>query len=182
MNAESSLNPAAIKRCESLSWRVEACCAILVFIEVALIGNAVAVTFLDAGFFKLAVWLLLVLVGIIWLGTQALNYQLVRCGPQAHRFALARRMVNRPEFVVRMAFHLVINWSAIAAVLVAGFIVGSQPVSTIIAYTCIAASVAVWLQFNLLHRQVNRMKNLVFSSTIAATLIIASFVLAASRL
>ena len=122
------------------------------------------------------------LTGTTWLGTQALNYQLVRCGPQAHRFALAQRVVNRPEFFVRMAFHLVINWSAIAAALVAGFIVSGKPISGFIGYVSIAASVAVWLQFNLLHRQVNRVKNLVFSSTIAATLILAGWVLAASPL
>jgi hypothetical protein len=76
-----------------------------------------------------------------------------------------------------MAFHLIINWSPIAAALIAGRIVGHSAVADFIGYLCISSAIAAWLLFNFLHRQVNRLRNIVFTTAIASILVLAAIAL-----
>ena len=166
-----------MQRCEELSRQVETACTILIISEVFLIANAAAINLFGRGPFAQLPWLTLMLTGVAWLGTLILNYRLLSCGSQNRRFTLAPRTVNRPEFLYRMAFHLIINWSAIAAALIAGFVVGRQPFGVVIGNASIALIAAVWLSFNILHRRSNQLKNFVLTSTIAAALILAALAL-----
>ena len=67
-----------------------------------------------------------------------------------------------------MAFHLVVNWSAIATTLVVTFVAGPTGMDRAIGYLCLAATLAVWITFNILHRRVNRLQNLLFTTSVAA--------------
>lgn len=71
-----------------------------------------------------------------------------------------------------MAFHFLINWSAIFVTLVAGHIVAGSEISQIVAWACIVATVGAWALFNILHRKVNRLRNLAFTTTISCALIL----------
>lgn len=158
------------QKCKDLSRRVEVLCGILIFSELALLAHAVSGADWSDSFTE-GLTVTMCLTWIIWIVTQIENYRLVRCGPHAHRYSVAARTINRPEFPFRMTYHLLINWSAIAATLIAGFIVGNGALADTIGYICIVSVVVAWLVFNLLHRRVNRIRNLALSSTIAFVLI-----------
>ena len=158
-------------RCSYLSLRVEALCGLLVFSEVALLLHTILVVKGDE-FSIHGVWATLFLTWLLWIATQIENYRLVKCGPHAHRYRLAHQAINRPEFAVRMAFHLVINWSAIFVTLVAGHIIRGSAVAETVASACIVATLGVWVVFNVLHRKVNRLRNLAFTTAISFVLIL----------
>ena len=78
-----------------------------------------------------------------------------------------------------MAFHLLINWSAIALLLVTAFALRPGDASRYLGNLTIAATVAAWVGFNLMHRRNNRTKNLLLTSFIAGMLVVGSLVLLA---
>ena len=63
----------------------------------------------------------LAFIALLGLATYRMNSRLLTCGPQALRYSLSPRSINRPEFAVRMSYHLLINWSVVALVLVTAF-------------------------------------------------------------
>lgn len=163
-------------RCNQLSRRVEILCGLLVVSELALLVQAVSGAS-PGGSFAASFWIVFSLVWVLWIVTQVENYRLVRCGPHAQRYALAGRTINRPQFTIRMTFHLLINWSPIAAALLAGLVIQGDALTTTVGRITIASAIAAWLLFNVLHRQVNRLRNLTTTTVIAVALIIASIIL-----
>lgn len=121
----------------------------------------------------------LALIVLLWLATHWMNFRLLSCGPQAVRYSLSPRSVNRPEFAVRLAYHLLINWWAIALMLATAFVLRPAVESRYLGYLTIAATAVAWLAFNLMHRQKNNARNLLLTSVIAAALIAGSIVLLA---
>lgn len=163
--------------CAELSLKVQWACAVLVALEVGLVALALGVAHARPPVGLPRFWTAAAFTALAWLVAQWLNRRLVGCGPHRRRFALAPRAVNRPEFLVRLTFHVIINWSAIAAALIAGWVTGQAGIAAVLAPACIAASIAAWLHFNSLHRQVNRLGNLAVSSAFALGLIGASVAL-----
>jgi hypothetical protein len=151
--------------------RVEMFCGMLVFSEVALLLHSVFIAKEDNSLVN-SVWATISLAWFLWIATQVENSRLVKCGTQAYRFRLASRAINRPEFAVRMAFHVLINWSAIVVALLVAYVLRSSALAEIVAWACIVATVAVWGLFNVLHRKVNRLRNLAFTTVIATVLIL----------
>jgi hypothetical protein len=109
---------------------------------------------------------------IVWVMTLLRNYRLVRCGSQSERFRRSGRLVNHPGFLARGFFHLMINWSAIAATLIAIAFTPPGRIHPWVSYLCIIATVAAWTHFNLLHRRMNRARNLVLSTSCAGALLL----------
>lgn len=151
--------------------RVQMFCGILVLSEWVLLLHTVAVAKGDASLVN-SVWATISLTWFLWIVTQIENSRLVRCGPHAQRYRLASRAINRPEIAVRLTFHVLINWSAIFVTLVSGYFVRSSALAEIVAWTCTVATVAVWVLFNMLHRKVNRFRNLAFTTAIAVALLL----------
>lgn len=174
MKPNESVTPG--EKCNGLSRRVEILCGLLVVSELALVVQAISGAG-PGGSFAASIWTTFSLVWILWIVTQVDNYRLVRCGPHALRHTLAARTINRPEFPIRMTFHLLINWSPIAAALLAGIFIQDDALAKTVGRICIASAIAAWLLFNILHRQVNRLRNITTTTAIAAVLIIASVVL-----
>jgi formate hydrogenlyase subunit 3/multisubunit Na+/H+ antiporter MnhD subunit len=116
---------------------------------------------------------LLASVWLTWLATLVSNYRLVRCGPVALRAKLAPRLVNRPEFPIRLALHFLVNWSAIAITVGVAWYLREADAARLLAWLSLGAIGAIWLEFNLLHRQMNRARNLAVSSLTAAALALA---------
>jgi hypothetical protein len=122
----------------------------------------------------------LVLLGLVWLFAAALyvaNITLVRTGPQAQRIVHAPMLVNRPAFVVRLTFHLIINWSAIAVTLLWAGTVADPRLAAGTARICIVAIGLLWISFNVMHRRFNRARNLILSSVPAASLLLAALLM-----
>ena len=163
-------------KCNHISRRVEIWCGILGISELAFLAQATLIERVG-GSFEIRFWTAMSIVWIVWIITLAENYRLVRCGPHARRYSFAARIINRPEFLVRMGFHLLINWSAIGVALFAGFIIGNEALSDLITPICILSTILAWLLFNFLHRQVNRLTNITSSTAIAAALIVAAVTL-----
>lgn len=155
--------------CIVLSKRVQALCGILVLTEVSLV---VAAAFQVPAVSPAAATLTVLLAGVwvLWLVTQVENYRLVRCGPLRERFGAAPLAINRSAPSIRMAFHLAINWSVIATTLIAMLLLGPNEMDRGLAYLCLAATVLVWVTFNVMHRRVNRLRNLLVTTTVAAGL------------
>jgi hypothetical protein len=161
-----------------LSRRVQTLCGILLLTEVVLV--------LVAAFQPLAtppaadtLSGLLGGVWISWVVTQVENYRLMRCGPLRERFRIAPLAINRSALIIRTTFHLAINWSAIATTLVVMLLLGPNKMDRALAYTCLAATVLIWLTFNLMHRRVNRLQNLLFTTSIAGGLFVLSAIILA---
>jgi hypothetical protein len=157
-------------RCRLLSRQVEILCVVLLSIEAAMLIGAATVISDSAS----AAWIYLA-IGVLWafwLITLLRNYRLVRCGSQSERFRRTGRMVNHPGFAARGFFHLMINWSAIAATLIAVAFTPPGRIHPWLSYLCIIATVATWAHFNLLHRRMNRARNLVLSTSCAVALLL----------
>jgi hypothetical protein len=163
------------ERCDVLSRRVEALCGALLLAEllyaVWLAGRPVAA---QAGLLAL-----LALIVLLWLTTHWTNFRLLSCGPQAHRYSLSPRSINRPEFAVRLAYHLLINWSVIALMLASAFALHPSAESRYLGYLTVAATAVAWITFNLMHRQKNSARNLLLTSVIAGALLVGSIALLA---
>ena len=151
--------------------RVEMFCGILVLFESVLLLHTVYASKVDASSVD-SLWVTISLTWLVWMVTQIENSRLVKCGPHAQRYRLASRAINRPEIAVRLTFHALINWSAIFVTLVSGYLVRGSALAEIVAWICTLATVAVWILFNMLHRQVNRLRNLAFTTAIAAALLL----------
>jgi hypothetical protein len=162
-------------RCDRLSLRVQNLSLCLVLGEILFVFW-VAVRPASAA--QTSLLLPLVLIVIVWLMLQRMNHQLVSCGMQQFRYTLSPRHINRPEFAVRMAYHLIINWSAIPLILLAASASRPSSESRYLAYLAMAATILVWLAFNLLHRRMNRARNLLSTTLIAAALLIGSLIVA----
>jgi hypothetical protein len=158
-------------RCVRRSARVERLIAALVVLEVAVLmfvrGSADAAV-LGAG---------VVMVWFAWLALLIANARLVLCGEQAVRFSAAPRWINRADFAVRMTLHLLINWSALATTWLVARRAYPSPLATWLLWGVVIGSMLVWLAFNVLHRRMNRMRNLLLSTALALALIGASAVL-----
>lgn len=111
---------------------------------------------------------------LVWIAVFVCNYALVSCGTVAVRYEHSRIWVNRPEFGFRVLMHVLINWSAAGWTLVAGWAIHGRALSDSLAWLVIAASVAVWIGFNLRHRRMNRARNLTISTGFAAVLMAGS--------
>ena len=74
----------------------------------------------------------------------------------------------------RLAFHVLINWSALLVTVAVAAQLQPGPARTAIARACVVAAAAVWLYFNLLHRQHDRARNLLLTTTFAAAVAIAA--------
>jgi hypothetical protein len=122
---------------------------------------------------------MLALIVLLSLATYWMNFRLLSCGPQAVRYGLSPRSINRPEFAVRMAYHLLINWSVIALMLVTALALRPAVESRYLGYLTIAATAVAWLTFNLMHRQKNNARNLLLTSAIAGALIAGAIALLA---
>ena len=165
-------------RCDVLSRRVEALCGALFVAESLyaawLVARAAGPEGGHAG-----VLVSLAFIALLGLATYRMNSRLLTCGSQALRYSLSPRSINRPGFAVRMAYHLLINWSVIALVLVTAFALRPGDASRYLGYLTVAATVVAWITFNLMHRQKNQARNLLFTSVIAGTLIVGSLALLA---
>jgi len=164
-------NPA--QRCKALSAQLEVLCAVLLCAEIAILvavasgGRAIAASAVLPWPVTGALWLL-------WLATLVQNDRLVRCGSQATRLRFADRLVNRSGTALRLAFHVLINWSALLVTVAVAAQLQPGPARTAIARACVVAAAAVWLYFNLLHRQHDRARNLLLTTTFAAAVAIAA--------
>ena len=166
------------ERCDSLSRRVQRLCLYLVLSE-ALYVVWVVVRPVAAKSEQVSLLAPLALLVILWLIIQRMNHQLVSCGTQDLRYRLSPRRINRPEFSIRMVYHLIINWSVIPLILLTALAIRPSDESRYLAYASLAATVFVWVSFNLLHRRINRARNLVSTTVIAAALIAGSLILVA---
>jgi len=120
---------------------------------------------------------LVIVLAVIWLNWFALqfsNFQLVRCGPQNVRMQNAPALINRPDFLIRLANHIIVNWSAIFSTLIAAWTIDGRTLPTVLVWASVWATLLVWLGFNLLHRQFNRVRNIVMTTALAATALSAS--------
>ena len=95
----------------------------------------------------------------------------MRFADQARRHALSPRPVNRPDFVFRLGFHVLINWSAIVTTLIASWRLRGSDLSSHLVIFCVLATAVAWGSFNLMHRRRNRLRNLGLSTAIALALI-----------
>ncbi len=153
------------ERCRALSERVERLCAVVLVCQ---LGVLPLLPQADSSVIVLAV--LLALAWVFWIVLQKANYSLIRCGPQTARYDVSARWINRPEFLVRLGFHLLINWSVIATTLVVAWQF-DEPLSRNLAWVAAIFTVSVWVGFNLLHRRMNRAKNLALTTAIALLLL-----------
>jgi len=154
-------------RCErataQLTWSLAALLAMQLALGLSLaggVGQGSALKLLGA------VWL-------AWLATLVSNYRLVGCGPVGVRFRDAPRFVNRPDFSVRLALHVLVNWSPIAVTVGVAWLLRETSTARALAWLAIGAAAAMWLEFNVLHRRMNRARNLAMSSLMAAILVFA---------
>lgn len=108
---------------------------------------------------------------ILWIIALACNLLLVRCGPVDLRYRHDPRLVNRPDFVTRVALHVLINWSTLALTIVVAWLVPSDALSKQLAWLALTMSIAVWAGFNIQHRRMNVARNLLITTAIAVTLI-----------
>ena len=163
-------------RCAALSSRVEGLCGLLLAYEFALVGLVFARP-VRPGADVFAILVALAASWLLWLAVQVANYRLVKCGRQAVRYSLAPSFVNRPGYLTRAGFHLIINWSVIVVTLVVAQRLNGIAISSYLAGVAGCATSIVWLTFNYLHRRMNRGRNLLLSSAIAVSLVAASVLL-----
>ena len=166
-------DPGSRERCESLSRRMEWSFVVFAVVGAFFTGWLVYLCGLENrdGRGILAV---LGLIWLLWLSMLRTNAQLVACGSQSERFGLSPRFVNRPDAAVRLLYHFLVNWAAIALAILAGFAIRPSATTAYLGYACLAATLVVWIGFNVQHRRADRAKNLVLTSTIAALLLIGS--------
>jgi len=159
-------------KCRALSRSVERLCVASLAMQLATLAMLVPETMPAAP--RLAP---LALAWLAWGVLQVQNFRLVGCGNQARRLSLSPSFVNRPEFAIRMCFHLTINWSVLATSIAVAWRTHDTEWSRALALLAATAAVVVWISFNLLHRRMNRRRNLILSTSIAATLITAAVLL-----
>jgi hypothetical protein len=158
------------QRCESLSRLMQAYC--LTFAIGGLIFTSwLIVKSVSDGPGIPAVLAALALLWVLGIAMQVTNWRLVSCGTQPERFRLSPRFVNRPDLGVRIAYHILVNWGVVIVTVIAAFSIRPSDSSIYLAYVCLAATVATWVAFNILHRRINRAKNLIFTSVVAGSLL-----------
>jgi hypothetical protein len=133
-------------------------------------SKALAVDWIPAWSITLA----LIIIWMAWVCLQFSNYRLMACGEQSVRYAHAPRLINRPDLFIRILNHLLVNWSAVAATLTAIWIVDDFPGARAFAWFSAIMTILTLVLFNMLHRRINRMQNILLSSTIAIVLLAAS--------
>jgi hypothetical protein len=157
----------AATRCQELTRLLTSLLAVLLALQFVLCAALFSgVTQRGVNVFLGAVWL-------IWVASLVCNYFLVRCGPVAVRFRASPRFVNRQDYASRLFLHLFVNWSTIAVSIAVAWHFRGTPTGQGVAWMSLAAVVVVWIKFNTLHRRMNRGRNLMMSSAIAATLALA---------
>ena len=154
--------------CAILSERVETLVLLSVLLQVAFVLSVGVLQIVPDALAGLGGIVLIVVVAA-WL--YVTNYRLVRCGPQAVRFEAAPRFVNRPGLAVRLAFHVTINWLPLATILLWARSLQDIAMARAAAAAVVALTVTVWIAFNVMHRRMNRLRNLVLSSTFAIALL-----------
>jgi hypothetical protein len=161
------------EQCDRLSLRVQRLCLFLVVGEILYLVWAAQWTSASSGGY-VSLLAPLVLLTILWLSIQRVNHQLVSCGSQEFRHRFSPRNINRPEFAVRMAYHLVINWSLIPLLQLAAFVLAPSAAGRYLAYLSVLAIAVIWTRFNVMHRRKNALRNLLSTSVIAAALVLVS--------
>ena len=104
---------------------------------------------------------------LTWLFLQISNYQMVKCGPLEARFSYCPKLINRPDLYIRLSCHVLINWSAVLATFLVAWRLQGHAFSNLLAWLTLVTTILVWLVFNLLHRQFNRIRNITLSSALA---------------
>jgi len=154
-------------RCLELTRLLGALLAVLLALQFVVCASLLSgVTQSGVNLFLGAAWL-------VWLASLVCNYFLVRCGPVSARYRAAPKFVNRQDYASRLLLHLFVNWSTIVVSIAVAWYFRDTPAGRDIAWISLAAIVVVWIQFNTLHRRMNRGRNLTMSSVIAATLALA---------
>lgn len=160
------------KRCIRWSDRVQLLLVTLLLVHLAVIVQVVIGVKGDGAFSDWSVTLWLVTLWTVWLLLQVSNYRLVKCGPQEVRWELSPRFINRPNFYARLSSHVLVNWSVIITTLGVAWMLESYSLSTALVWISLWATVLVWGSFNVLHRRINRFRNLLLSTSGAVLLLI----------
>jgi hypothetical protein len=113
----------------------------------------------------------LVCIWLVWAALYLTNIWLIRCGDQALRFKYSSRWINRPENYVRLAFHLLINWSAVLLTLIGANFLDKEEAAESWIYTMIGVTFLLFIFFNFQHRRMNRRRNLLMTGCIASSII-----------
>ena len=110
---------------------------------------------------------------LVWLLLLSYNFRLVICGHQEFRYLHAPRLINRPNLPVRLTANFLTNWAVIVTTMIYAWSTDDVEFSRFIGWFLQVAIFAAWISFNLLHRRMNRVRNVV-GSTIMLIVLIAS--------
>ncbi len=126
-------------------------------------GAAAAVAGPWVGTLLTSLWVMAALV-------QYANFRLVRSAMAAQRLAWTGHWLHRPDPLLRLALHLLVNWAVLGVTLAAARAPPDRGQATLLAWVVVAGAAAVWIGFNLQHRRMNRARNLVLSTVLGSAL------------